>query len=90
MLKINYGLYNHTRNINMDSMKCLQINLNLSTMVLQLMYATAAEVDIDVLLVSEPPWVTRIATRWNSSLDNSCVIGVTSSVNLVEHGLRSE
>ena len=76
-------LHNHTRYINADSMKCLQINLNRSTMELQLMYATAAEADIDVLIVSEPPRSATTATRWNSSLDNSCAIIVTSSANLV-------
>lgn len=47
------------------------------------MYATAAETNIDVLLVSELSRGTTTTKRWNLSLDNSCAIILTLSANLM-------
>lgn len=58
---------------------CLQINLNRSGPALQLMYATAAELDIDVAIISEPPRVPRTSTGWNISPDGSCAVVVLSA-----------
>lgn len=64
-------------------MKYLQIKLNQSTMALQLIYATVADTDISILLVSELPQNSTTVTRWNLSLNNSFAIVLTSFANLV-------
>jgi hypothetical protein len=59
--------------------KCLQINLNWSGPALQLMYATAAELDIDLAIISEPPRVPPTTSGWTRSPDGSCVVAVLSA-----------
>lgn len=59
--------------------KFLQVNLNRSWPALQLMYATAAELDIDILIVNEPPRVPSNSTGWFFSQDGSCAVAVRSA-----------
>lgn len=54
--------------------KCLQINLNQCKTALQLMYTTAVEFEIEVLLVSESPPGAAFGMGWIKSLDGSSAV----------------
>jgi hypothetical protein len=57
----------------------LQINLHRSYAAQQLMYATAAELGSQVLLVSEQPPNAQNNRRWSISNDNTCAIAMTTN-----------
>lgn len=69
-----------------DTLKVMQLNVNRSRAAHDLLYASAIQAQVDLLLVSEPNRRKVLDEKWKVNEESSCAIAILSSIPVTRSG----